>query len=74
MDKNSPQMIAGNALRKLIKKYYPSQDEFAYDFDIDLRSVSRYVNSGIDQWSKITKIADFFDMTWLEFMQYGMEE
>ena len=48
MEKLTPQQIAGQNLRRLIQENYPSQEEFAYDYGMDLRSVSRYINNGIN--------------------------
>jgi len=70
----SPQLIAGNALRKLIKKHYKSQEDFAWDYHMDIRNISRYVNNGINKFSTIQELADFFHLTWEEFLNYGRED
>ena len=38
---------AGQKLRELINQNYRTQEDFAYDFGADLRTINRYINSGI---------------------------
>lgn len=58
----SPQLKAGNALRHLIAENYPSQEEFAYDYGADIRTISRYINNGINKIDVIQELAEFFDV------------
>ena len=51
---------AGIVLRRLIQTHYSSQEEFAYDFGAEIRTVSRYVNQGINKISTIQELAEFF--------------
>ena len=51
---------AGQVLKTLIKENYNSQEEFAYDYGIDLRTLSRYVNEGIGKLWKVQELAEFF--------------
>ena len=63
----SPQMVAGKTLRRLIEENYPSQEEFAYDYGTDVRTISRYVNQGINKLDIIQELADFFNLTFTDF-------
>lgn len=67
MTKLSPQQKAGNMLRRLIQENYPSQEEFAYDYGLDIRSVSRYINSGINKIDTIQELAEFFKVDFADF-------
>lgn len=58
---------AGEVLRKLIKENYSSQEEFAYDFGADIRTVSRYINDGITKFNTIQELAMFFDVSMRDF-------
>lgn len=60
---------AGNALRRLIQENYATQEGFAYDYGLDIRSVSRYVNSGINKIDTIQDLADFFMVDYTEFLK-----
>ncbi len=52
--------IAGSKLRILIKENYDSQQEFADDYNLELRTVNRYINEGINKLDLIQELADFF--------------
>ena len=55
-------IAAGVGLKYLIKTNYASQQEFADDFGVELRTVNRYVTTGIRSIITIQEIADFFGM------------
>ena len=61
--------IAGGVLRHLIQENYPSQEEFAYDFGADVRTVNRYINSGINKVSVVQELSDFFNVDFTEFFR-----
>ncbi len=65
----SPQECAGLTLKRLIQEYYPSQEEFAFDFGTDIRTVSRYVNQGINKINIIQDLADHFHVSFEEFFK-----
>ena len=65
----SPQQLAGLNLRRLIQENYSSQEEFAYDYGIELRSVSRYINNGINKIDAIQQLADFFNVDFMDFFK-----
>ena len=65
-------ICAGLALKHLIKQYYESQQAFADDYYTDLRTISRYINLGINKTSTIQELADFFEMDFMTFLQLGM--
>ena len=60
---------AGNFLRKLIQDNYASQEEFACDFGMDLRTANRYINNGINKVNVIQELAVFFDVEFVAFFQ-----
>lgn len=66
-------VAAGAALRYLIKKNYSSQQEFADDFGVELRTVNRYVTAGIGKIVTIQEIADFFGMDLPEYLQLAKQ-
>ncbi len=54
-------LVAGAKLKQLIKQSkYKTQEEFAFEFGADVRTIGRWINNGIDSLSTIQKIADFF--------------
>lgn len=54
-------LYAGKVLKRLIKENYSTQEEFAYDYGIELRTVSRYVNEkGITKTADMQEFAEFF--------------
>lgn len=60
---------AGEVLRKLIQEKYASQEEFAYDFGTDIRTVSRYVNRGINKINILQELAVFFHVDIVDFLK-----
>lgn len=69
MDKTTPQEQAGNTLRRLIQENYPSQEAFAFDYGIEIRTVSRYINNGINKLDIIQSLAEFFNVSFSDFFQ-----
>ncbi len=67
MEQLSPQQLAGRTLRRLIQKYYATQQEFAEDYGMELRNVSRYINNGINKLDTIQELAQFFKVSYLSF-------
>lgn len=65
----SPQLCAGLKLKQLILENYSSQEEFAYDFGTDVRTVSRYVNQGINKINVIQELSDFFRIPFSDFFE-----
>lgn len=69
MSKVDASKQAGLVLRRLIQENYPSQEEFADDFGTDIRTVSRYVNQGINKVSVLQELADFFQIELWNFFR-----
>ena len=61
------QQKAGLYLKKLIQENYSSQEDFADDFGTDIRTVSRYVNNGINKISTIQELSLFFGVSFQDF-------
>ena len=55
-------LIAGQNLKQLIKENYSIQEDFAYDYGAGIRTISRYVNQGINKIDVIQELAEFFDV------------
>lgn len=54
-------LVAGANLKRLIKESkYRTQEEFAFEFCTDVRTVGRWINRGIKNLDTIQQIADFF--------------
>lgn len=66
-------LAAGLALKHYIKMNYSSQQAFADDFGADLRTVNRYVTTGINYMSTIEEVANFFQIDYMEFLKLGKE-
>ena len=60
---------AGDFLRKLIQQNYSSQEEFAIDFGTDIRTISRYINGGINKVNVIQELAEFFEIDIKDFFE-----
>ena len=60
---------AGDFLRKLIQQNYSSQEEFAIDFGTDIRTISRYINGGINKVNVIQELAEFFEIDIKDFFK-----
>jgi len=65
----SPQLKAGRALRRLIEENFSSQEEFAYQYYVDVRTISRYINNGINKIDVIQDLAEKFDVPFEYFFQ-----
>ncbi len=62
-------LVAGANLKRLIKESkYKTQEEFAFEFGADVRTVGRWVNQGIDKLSIIEQIAEFFGIDVLDVL------
>ena len=68
MEKLSSKQIAGKTLRRLIRENYSSQQEFADAYGLEIRSVSRYINNGIKDLDTIQELAQYFNLTVIEFL------
>ena len=61
-------LLAGANLKRLIKNSkYRTQEEFAFEFGTDVRTIGRWVNKGIKNLDTIQQIADFFGIDALAF-------
>ena len=61
-------LVAGANLKRLIKNSkYKTQEEFAFEFGTDVRTVGRWIRGGINSLATIQQIADFFGIDALAF-------
>ena len=65
----STKQIAGLRLRRLIQENYSSQEEFAYDYGLEIRTVSRYINNGINKVDVIQELTEYFNIDVTEFFR-----
>ena len=59
---DEPSVKAGINLKHQIKKAGFTQEEFAHEFHVDVRSLRRWMKCGIKDINTITKIAEFFNV------------
>lgn len=69
MNKLDAIQVSGLVLRRLIQQNYSSQEEFAYDFGADIRTINRYVNNGINKVSTVQELSEFFNVDFLDFFR-----
>ena len=62
-------LIAGQNLKQLIKENSSTQEDFAYDYGAEIRTISRYVNQGINKIDVIQELAEFFDVPFEYFFR-----
>ncbi len=67
MNNLSPQMKAGQKLRALIEENFSSQEDFAFEYGADIRTISRYINNGINKIDVIQSLADWFGISFADF-------
>ena len=61
-------LVAGANLKRLIRESkYRTQEEFAFEFGTDVRTVGRWIRGGINSLATIQQIAAFFDIDALAF-------
>lgn len=61
-------LVAGANLKRLIKNSkYKTQEEFAFEFGTDVRTVGRWIRGGINSIATIQQIAAFFGVDALAF-------
>ena len=61
-------LVAGANLNRLIKKSkYKTQEEFAFEFGTDVRTVGRWISGGINSLATIQQIEAFFGVDALAF-------
>lgn len=62
--------IAGDNLKKIIKEsVYKTQEEFAYSFGAEIRTVSRWLNGGIKNLDTLQEIAEFLNVDVLSLLK-----
>lgn len=61
--------LTGEHLRILINNNYDSQEDFSFDYGLDLRTVNRYINEGIKKVATIQELAVFFNVNPTSFFE-----
>ena len=72
MTELSPQQKAGLKLRQLIQANYSTQEEFALDYGLEIRTVNRYVNNGINKIDTIQELAAYFKVDFVDFFNVSI--
>ena len=63
-----PALLAGANLKRLIKNSkWKTQEEFAFEFGTDVRTVGRWIRGGINSLATIQQLAMFFAIDWRAF-------
>jgi len=65
----TPQLKAGRKLRELIARDFDSQEDFAFEYGCDVRTISRYVNQGIEKVGVIQELAMYFNVDFMDFFK-----
>jgi len=60
---------AGQKLKQLIQQHYPSREKFAFDFGADVRTINRYISTGINKVGVIQELAAFFSIDFVDFFK-----
>lgn len=62
--------IAGERLKRLIKESkYQTQEEFAFAFGAETRTLSRWLNQGVRNIDTLEQLVDFLSVDILELLQ-----
>lgn len=69
MTELTPQLKAGKKLRELIAHDFDSQEDFAFEYGCDVRTISRYVNQGIEKVGVIQELAMYFNVDFMDFFK-----
>ncbi|MBQ8428861.1 MAG: helix-turn-helix transcriptional regulator [Clostridia bacterium] len=69
MTELTPQLKAGRKLRELISRDFDSQEDFAFEYGCDVRTISRYVNQGIEKVGVIQELAMYFNVDFMDFFK-----
>ncbi len=63
-------LIAGINLKRLIRSSrYRTQENFAYEFGAEIRTVSRWLNAGVKNIDTLEEIADFLEVDVFELLK-----
>ena len=63
-------LIAGINLKRLIRSSkYRTQENFAYEFGAEIRTVSRWLNAGVKNIDTLEEIADFLEIDVFELLK-----
>lgn len=68
MNKFDAARNAGEVLRMLIRQNYATQQEFADDYGLEIRTVNRYINEGISKVNVVQELSEFFQVDLVLFL------
>ena len=69
-DDLSLSMIASINVKRLIRSSkYGTQENFAYEFGAEIRTISRWLNKGIKNIDTLEEIANFLNVNVLELLK-----
>ena len=55
-------LVAGAKLKCLLKERGMTQEDFAFEFGVDVRTIRRWVKGGVYDLRQLQQFADFFEM------------
>lgn len=58
----------GQKLKYLIKSYGKTQEEFAYEFGCDPKTIRNWIRNGVDSITTVKQLAAVFGMYWTELV------
>ena len=68
------EIVGANLKRAISLSDYKTQEEFAWEFGTELRTVNRWVNSGLNKIDTADEIADFLGFEAINLFIEGVED
>ncbi len=68
------EVVGVNLKREIRLSRYRTQEEFAFEFGAEIRTVSRWVNGGLKNIDTIEEIEEFLDLERLKLFAEKVEE
>jgi hypothetical protein len=74
MKKTLSKIVGTNLKRAIALSDFKTQEEFAYEYGTDIRSVSRWVNIGLNKVDTAEEIANFLGVNVINLFIEGVED
>lgn len=68
------EVVGMNLKREIRQSRYRTQEEFAFEFGAEIRTVSRWVNGGLKNVDTIEEIEEFLELEGLRLFTEKVEE
>ena len=69
IQKNKQANAMGQKIKFLIKSYGKTQEEFAYEFGCDPKTIRNWIRNGVDSITTTKQLAAVFGMSWKELVE-----